>query len=270
MFPHITQIAAVEPQSKKQFNVYVKPKVPIAESAQQVTGIVCSNSGEMTVRGEPVQSYGIGEALDKFWKYLRQFSSPILVAHNGRRFDFPVLVSSVKASQALDKMFACITGFIDSLAVFKKVFPGQECYKQEHLVKTFLCSSYSAHDALEDVESLGNLVLFTGLDSRALLQYSFAPTAVYNSMLFNTEKSRYLDSLTPLIIRGVMKRATADNVAGSGLNFSHLKIIFERDGEDGLKNVFISKNSENLPRVTNNKRVLEDVIPKIAVFFKDN
>ena len=248
--------------------MYVKPKVPIAEAAQQVTGIVCSDSGHMTVRGEPVSACKIGEALEKFWAFLNQFSFPVLVAHNGRRFDFPVFISCVKSAQALQKMFDTITGFIDSLPLFKKVFPGQMCYKQEHLVQTLLCSSYSAHDAQEDVESLGHLIIHTGLDSKSLLKYSYSPTAVHNSMLFNEEKNCNFNSLCPLISNGVMKRATAENVAGSGLNIKHLQKIFIRDGEDGLKNVFISKNSEDQPRVTNTKRVLEEVIPKLAEYFR--
>lgn len=60
---------------------------------------------------------------------------------------------------------------------------------------------------------------------------------------------------------------TAENVAGSGLQLTHLKKIFQRDGEDGPFNTFISPNCEGQPRVTNVKRTLESVIPKLVDFF---
>jgi len=51
--PHITQISEVEPESGSSFNCYVLPKVPMAASALQITGIVVSDTGSMMVNGEP-------------------------------------------------------------------------------------------------------------------------------------------------------------------------------------------------------------------------
>lgn len=265
VIPHITQIAAVEPLSKSRFNAFTFPKLPMAESAQEITGINVSSSGSFTVHGKPVAAFGINDALERFWSFLGQFSCVVLVAHNGRRFDFPVLVSAVTSVGAIDKMFSKVSGFVDSLPFFKKAFEHQECYKQEYLVRKLLGVSYSAHDANEDVETLGQLVFHAG--AKGLLQHSFHPSAVHYSLLFSEEKYKNLESLSPLISRGIMKRCTAENVAGSGLSYKHLQKIFIRDGEDGLKNVFVSKNSEGQPRVTNNKRVLENVIPKLAEYF---
>lgn len=59
----------------------------------------------------------------------------------------------------------------------------------------------------------------------------------------------------------------AEKVAGSGLNLGHLQKIFERDGEDGLRNTFSCKNCEGQPRVTNTKKTLEEIIPKLGNFF---
>ena len=266
--PHITQIAAVEPQSGSRFNCYVTPKVPISSSAQQDTGIVVSDSGSMTVHGESVEAHTIKSALEKLFTWLSKLSCVFLVAHNGRRFDFPVLVSTIMNLDKVSAMNDCIEGFIDSLPVFKKAFPNQDTYKQEDLARKLLNSSYAAHDAIEDVICLGHLVWHSNLNCEALLLHSFRPNAVVNQLTFNDEKSKNMDSLNPLIYNGVMKRATAENVAGSGLNFNHLKKIFERDGEDGLQSVFTVKNSEGLPRVTSTKRVLEDVIPKLAQYFR--
>lgn len=67
-----------------------------------------------------------------------------------------------------------------------------------------------------------------------------------------------------------MKLCTAENIASSGLNLSHLKTIYKRHGEDGLCNVFQMKNNLGQPRVTNVKKTLESVIPKLAKFLEQD
>lgn len=67
--------------------------------------------------------------------------------------------------------------------------------------------------------------------------------------------------------REFFKRPTAENIAGSGLSLSNLSAIFSRSGEDGLRDIFTAKNSEGLPRISNSKKVLEEVIPKLANYF---
>lgn len=54
------------------------------------------------------------------------------------------------------------------------------------------------------------------------------------------------------------------NIAGSGLNLGHLRLIFKRSGEDGLVDVFSMNNSLGKPRVTPDKKVLGECIPNRA------
>ena len=91
---------------------------------------------------------------------------------------------------------------------------------------------------------------------------------VSNAIIFNRQKSLNVRGLDPLVVSGICKRPTAENIAGSGLNISHLSIIYKRSGEDGLRDVFTAKNSEGLPRVTNCKKVLDEVLPKLCHFFE--
>ena len=91
-----------------------------------------------------------------------------------------------------------------------------------------------------------------------------------HSLQFNTAKSSNIRSLDTLIIHGIMKRPTAENIAGSGLNLNHLKVIFKRSGEYGLHDSFTAANSDGLPRITNSKKVLEEVIPKLAKHFESS
>lgn len=158
-----------------------------------------------------------------------------------------------------------ILGLIDSLQVFKKLFPSGSL-KQEDLVARLLGVSYNAHNAMADVESLRQLILLPSV-ANLQLAFSFSPTDVHSSMMFDREKKN-LPSLNILLSSGVCKLPTAENIAGSGLNLHHLRAIFRRCGEDGLRDVFTAKNSDNLPRVTSAKKILDEVIPKLAAFFE--
>ena len=101
---HITRIAAKDSGSDKTFNSYVIPTVPFSLNAQQKAGPTT-----MSVHGQPVETVRIISALEKFLKWPQKFHNIISVAHNGRRFP----------------------GFIDSLAVFRKKYPGRPNYKQD-------------------------------------------------------------------------------------------------------------------------------------------
>ncbi|XP_053390105.1 uncharacterized protein LOC128553026 [Mercenaria mercenaria] len=266
VLPQITQIAAVELQSGEQFNTYVKPTVPISMAATTVTGISFYNE-EMTVNGTKVQSVSIKTAMDEFVNWISKFKSVCLVAHNGRRFDFPILVSTLKNIGAQDKLSEC--AFIDSMSVFRKLYPNTSL-KQVDLVSSLLGETYDAHNAMGDVVALGKLIKFVNLSSNDLMAHSFTQSAIANNMAFNKSKTLNLPSLNPLIYSGVIKKPTAENIAGSGLNINHLKLLHTRGGEDALKDVFISKNSEGLPRVSNNKKVLEEIVPQIAKYFENH
>ena len=49
----------------------------------------------------------------------------------------------------------------------------------------------------------------------------------------------------------------------------HLYKIFQRNGEVGLRAIFTQKGQDGSSRVTNGKRVVDDVIPKLALYFEN-
>jgi hypothetical protein len=94
-------------------------------------------------------------------------------------------------------------------------------------------------------------------------------------MVYNSEKSKNITSFNPLLAAGVMKTlmkrlpmktATAENIDGSGLCLQHLRTTVSRDGEDGLRNTFTTKNDNGLPRVTNIKNILDKVVLVVCLF----
>jgi DNA polymerase III epsilon subunit-like protein len=263
VMPQITQIAAMEIKSGEPFSTYVTPTVPISREATSVTGISMGN-GEMMVNGKQVQSVSISLAVEKMTSWFSKFKNVCLVAHNGRRFDFPVLVSTMKKNGAFEKI--CELTFIDSLSVFRKKYPNQSL-KQVDLVSMLLNESYDAHNAMSDVAALGKLMKFINLTKMDLMAHSFTPLAVANNLAFNDAKAVNLPTLGPLIYSGVMKRPTAENISGSGLNLGHLRLLNRRGGEDAIRDVFTLKTAEGIPRVTTSKKILDAVVPKICSYF---
>ncbi|XP_061168810.1 uncharacterized protein LOC133178059 [Saccostrea echinata] len=266
--PHITQLAAVELETGSVYNTYILPKVPITEEAMNTTGIVVNSDLEkMTAHGE-VDAVNITSALTDFLTWLKNFSNVILVARNGRKFDFPVLMSTLHCLKMTNMLLSTVSGFVDSLGVFKKAFTGQPNYKQETLVKTVLNTTYTAHDATEDVKTLGMLIKQTKLSGPKVLHFSFPPIAVHQSLFSATRNQKNITSLHVLIAKGIVKHNTAENIAGSVLNLSYLHRIFQRDGEDGLRATFSQKTSDGQPLVSSAKRVLDSVIPKLVEYFE--
>lgn len=94
--PHITHLSAHEIGSGETFNAYIFPKMSISEEASRVTGIYVSEAEEFKVNGEIKKAVGIGDGLRDFFNWLKKFinNCVVLIAHNGRRFDFPVLVGA--------------------------------------------------------------------------------------------------------------------------------------------------------------------------------
>lgn len=217
------------------------------------------------------KAVGIGDGLRDFFYWLKKFTSVVLIAYNGRRFYFPVLIGAARYCHLLHVLYSIVHGCIDSLSVFRKIFPGQPGYKQELLVKSLLQTTCKAHDAIEDVKSLSMLIRkpLQHITESEILAHSFSPIAVNNNYFFLKTTSRNIPSLVILIAKGIVKRATAENIAGSGLQLIQLFKIFKRDGEDGMPAICTQKNHDGLPRLANVKKVLDDVVPKLAEYLQN-
>ena len=265
--PHITQIAAQVMKTDARFSCFVSPKVPISVNAEQVTGM--SFDGEhMTVHGKPVDTVSISEALSKFMNFLKNLGNVVLIAHNGRVFDFRVLSYAICKVGMVSEFSNHVLAFVDSLSLLRSKVPKLSSYKQEFLAGYFCQESYNAHDAVDDVKMLSKILCASGMTKEDCVKHSYASNSHFLQEDFNLAKARNVGSLHCLVASGVIKVATAENIAGSGLNLQHLKLVWQRDGEDGLRNIFTAKNSIEKPRVTKDAKLLGNIIPKLISYFE--
>ena len=98
-YSHITQIAASVIGREKEFSTYVYPKLPISARAEKATGIILHNSGTMTVPSQEVHAEKLTVAIKEFCRWLKQHLGVFLIAHNGRKFNYPHFDISINKYQ---------------------------------------------------------------------------------------------------------------------------------------------------------------------------
>lgn len=101
------------------------------------------------------------EGLRLFVDWLDSFSSSVLlVAHNGLKFDMPVLLNVLDHAALTSEVRDIIHGFVDSLPTLKTALSNMYSHSHSlpHLHQVLFQASYEAHDALADVQALEAVV----------------------------------------------------------------------------------------------------------------
>ena len=97
------------------------PTSPINTKATAVTGLHVV-SGQLFYNTTKVDSVNIQTCLIDFNNWLKDITKPLLVCHNGKKFDSIILVKSILKYPECD-LRSSIGGFVDSLPVFREIFP---------------------------------------------------------------------------------------------------------------------------------------------------
>ncbi|CAG2201766.1 unnamed protein product [Mytilus edulis] len=233
---HIIQLSAVNSQNTK-FNRYIKPARPILPQASEVTGLKFQN-GKMYHDDKEVQSIGISNALKAFILFLKDINNTVLVGHNSKIFDVPILITALEKNGLLNNFMSSVKGFIDTLPLFKECIPNQPSYSQPKIYNTLFGELYSAHDSMEDVVALRRL--FEKISPSFVLKSKFSGTNESVMQLYqhrNCTKG-LLTTLRPLTNSKTITNCMATKIASSGLGLSHLKLAHKRDRQQGIENLF--------------------------------
>jgi len=150
--PDIIQIAAICEDT--MYNQYVIPRKPIGSRASAVNGLTFSEN-QLMHHGKVVDALHLKPALKGFIKHVSSIKPVILAAHNGRKFDFPILKRLLLETDLLDYHMSSVM-CIDTLEIARSVLNAPK-YNQPYLVKQFLNIAYGAHNAIEDVKALKQL-----------------------------------------------------------------------------------------------------------------
>lgn len=164
----IVQIAAL--YGTKLFSRYVWPSKPIHPGAFGVHKISVDER-HMYVGGQRVEHVDRHRAMTEFVEFVRQVpASVVLVAHNGRRFDFPRLMRAMEREQVT--MPSNVVQLLDTLPTFRSLWPGLRSYKLQELVRQKLDREpdATAHDAASDTRTLQQLVAFVPPARRVIIE----------------------------------------------------------------------------------------------------
>ena len=145
----------------KPWNQYIQPTQRIHSGASAVNKLTIVKN-KLCYNGKECNNVlPAEEAIESFAAYLHEnFPEGVeLIAHNGARFDFPLLKRDLmKSFQFYNKSYPIRC--IDSIKIFKTQFPGLDAYNQPYLLKRFLGSENvsRAHEAVGDCINLRNAI----------------------------------------------------------------------------------------------------------------
>lgn len=195
------------------------------------------NNGTLAESSDP------GAELQDIVDFINFFESkPKILGYNIQSYDIPVLMHQLTKFGLLDDFSISISGFIDTLKLSKRTFckSDTENFKQGTLVKTFLGKQHEAHNALADVRALKEL-----FEAKLL---PFCGTV--DVFTFDYYVIKF--SLKPLIKTKPILTITLQKLIENLLSLPRLRIIYRRDPDNDIRNVFTEPVSGNLskPRIS--------------------
>ncbi|XP_063436607.1 uncharacterized protein LOC134718035 [Mytilus trossulus] len=256
----ILQIEASHLHKTSEYSTYIQPSKSISTQASAVTGLT-SKGGVLFYKGDPVQVLSQEAAFQNFTSWLEQHKPCVLAAHNCKTFDARRLLYSLSKFTCFGEFRQNVSGFVDTLPLFKTFYPDLPNHKQNTIFKEVCKSDYIAHNAIEDVEALRVLL---GNISNNYKKFSFTIESMNSQMKFDNVSKVDQETFTTLITQKIISQRTADVMAKSGLKLNHLYYAFEKEGEDGIRELLLEKRRDGSPRVTKNK----SIITKLIDYFK--
>lgn len=127
-------------------------------SAARVTGFRVHNR-RLYLHRQLVLTNSLREVLLSFIAFLQMMGQPLVVGHNIRRFDCPLLARALDKLNLRTDFESSVSGCVDTLPLARELLRGRglTSFRQEHLVRELLGLDYRAHDALQDVRALQSL-----------------------------------------------------------------------------------------------------------------
>ncbi|KAK2842617.1 hypothetical protein Q5P01_012817 [Channa striata] len=149
----IVQLAAVS--GGHSLNLYVLPRCRIDRGAARVTGFSVRRQ-KLYLHRQLVLTNSLREVLVSFIAFLQMLGRPLVIGHNIRSFDCPLLARALDELNLRAEFESSVSGCVDTLPLSREMLKGRclRSFRQENLVRELVGVNYKAHDALEDVRAL--------------------------------------------------------------------------------------------------------------------
>ena len=292
----LCQLSAIDKTCENCFSTYILPDNDINNYATRVNKLtIQSVNGKRTLfkNNEALETLTCQEATSRFVKYVNSCirSSKartskdvctILIGHNARRFDIPILLRN-SASEIHVEMQALGICFGDSLPLFEHLSKtkhpaltksnGKRCpSNQSSIYESLFNEKFDAHDAKEDVIALQRILFSSPIN---LTEQDIVTHCKPISTVDALKDTQYLDNRHRLLQTMKHKlysevtsnetpitKSMAEKIAGSGLSYEDLQHLYTNHGKKGLIAV-LSKppttSENNKPRVTKTPKILSSI-----------
>lgn len=260
----ILQIAAIS--EAFEFNVYILPSQAIPIHVTKINSLHNEN-GDLYFKNKKVDAVTLENALLAFSEFINIVSpSCLLVAHNAR-FDVPRLLNAITNCKIQDR-FQIVTGFSDTLKLFKTVYPfrkGPGAFKLINLAQDLLETQSPGffHEALFDVRVLQQLVKVTSKETDLFIFEKKFEKAIEENKINKIINHNVLE-LAPF--KTIVSRDIIKKIAVAGITFQNLKSKCSNEGEDEVIKFLSKCDSSRKPLVTKNKKVLTKIIGCLKIF----
>ena len=259
----LTQVAASRFDGMDHFDQYILPVGSISSGAVRATGITKHNN-RLFLRSRPVESADAHTILSSFADWIdHQGGKVVLIGHNVERFDSKHFWRTV-TNISLVSRFCNLAGFVDTLPLLRSMYPEAKNHKQETMFALIVGGTYDAHNAMGDVSAVIKIMQKLSVSTPSLCSHSLTMQYIEKKHKYLEMKNTNLVSLHTLEGTGVVTKSMSQKIAGSGLNLGHLKLAFERDETNGIRQLFTEKFFNQKARVTASKSIIVKVNQYLA------
>lgn len=141
----------------RRFSCYLTTKKTITRGATKANRLTKDMNGNIVKNGQRMDTVGPKKALEAFLDWLDDTfpkERVILVAHNGFKFDVPILMNHLRRYGLLIAAIHSIYGFADTLPSFRENYNHLKSHSLPELSKQMDVVNDDPHDALSDVKAL--------------------------------------------------------------------------------------------------------------------
>lgn len=251
------------------FNGYVFPEKPISPEASKVTGFTINTARRRLFwNGSKMNTEPREHVLCSFLDFLMEFNEPVILAAHKAHFHASLIVRDMRRYGLLRDFFSVVSGFVDTLEIFKSDFPHRRSsFSLNGLARDFLDRDIfvQPHDALEKAFTLKDLIITVNFQENEishLIKYTV------REILESVKIHENRNSLN--FLRNSLSSYMINKLATAGINNHVLNKFYNNyNGEEGIE-LLLTGQIRNYPKVTMDPEVIYIITEEIRELIYSN